>query len=171
MVSGGKGMKRYKNCFIEEMPQWLILGWFHNPILHRLYLQNYKASGAEINPTYLDPSTKYPPSRSFLNVIENNLYRKCQGVLDGATKPQDLELWYHMLRTKYQYSIEKPQNKYSTPWKEIKSDNKPLWGGNLLLPHLNVQVQDDSKWKCLLGIYRRLGGIITTNGIKPTWIK
>jgi hypothetical protein len=29
--------------------------------------------------------------------------------------------------------------------KEIISDNKPLRGGNLLLPHLNVQVQDDSK--------------------------
>jgi hypothetical protein len=28
---------------------------------------------------------------------------------------------------------------------EIISDNKPLRGGNLLLPHLNVQVQDDSK--------------------------
>jgi hypothetical protein len=48
-----------------------------------------------------------------------------------------------MLRTKYQYSIEKPQKKYST--KEIISDNKPLRGGNLLLPHLNVQVPDDSK--------------------------
>ena len=73
-----------------------------------------------------------------------------------------------MLRTKYQYSIEKPKQKYSMPWKEIISDNKPLRGGNLLLPHLNVQVQDDSKWKCLLGIYRRLWGIITTNGLKPT---
>jgi hypothetical protein len=51
-----------------------------------------------------------------------------------------------MLRTKYQYSIEKPQKKYSTCLeKEIISDNKPLRGGNLLLPHLNVQVQDDSK--------------------------
>jgi hypothetical protein len=29
--------------------------------------------------------------------------------------------------------------------KEIISYNKPLRGGNLLLPHLNVQVQDDSK--------------------------
>jgi hypothetical protein len=29
--------------------------------------------------------------------------------------------------------------------KEIISDNNPLRGGNLLLPHLNVQVQDDSK--------------------------
>jgi hypothetical protein len=29
--------------------------------------------------------------------------------------------------------------------KEIISDNKPLQGENLLLPHLNVQVQDDSK--------------------------
>jgi hypothetical protein len=29
--------------------------------------------------------------------------------------------------------------------KEIISDNKPLQGGNLLLPHINVQVQDDSK--------------------------
>jgi hypothetical protein len=29
--------------------------------------------------------------------------------------------------------------------KKIISDNKPLRGGNLLLPHLNVQVQDDSK--------------------------
>jgi hypothetical protein len=29
--------------------------------------------------------------------------------------------------------------------KEIISDNKPLRGGSLLLPHVNVQVQDDSK--------------------------
>jgi hypothetical protein len=43
------------------------------------------------------------------------LYQKFQGVLDVAAKPQDLELRYHMLRTKYQYSIEKPQKKYSTP--------------------------------------------------------
>ena len=75
---------------------------------------------------------------------------------------------YYMLRTKYQYSIEKPQKKYSTPWKEIILDNKPLRGGNLLLSHLNVQVQDDSKWKCLLGIHKRLGGTITTNGPKLT---
>jgi hypothetical protein len=51
-----------------------------------------------------------------------------------------------LLRTKHQYSIEKPQEKYSNALKkEIISDNKPLQGGNLLLPHLNVQVQDDSK--------------------------
>jgi hypothetical protein len=51
----------------------------------------------------------------------------------------------HMLRTKYQYSIEKPQKSTQCLEKEIISDNKPLRGGNLLLPHLNVQVQDDSK--------------------------
>jgi hypothetical protein len=50
-----------------------------------------------------------------------------------------------MLRTKYQYSIEKPQKSTKHLEKEIISDNKPLQGGNLLLPHLNVQVQDDSK--------------------------
>jgi hypothetical protein len=53
-----------------------------------------------------------------------------------------------MLRTKYQYSIEKEEYlRKSTQCleKEIISDNKPLRGGNLLLPHLNVQVQDDSK--------------------------
>ena len=73
-----------------------------------------------------------------------------------------------MLRTKYQNSIEKPQNKYSMPWKQRISDNKPLWGGNLLIHHMNSQIQDDSKWKGLLGIYKRLGGTITTNGPKPT---
>jgi hypothetical protein len=57
-----------------------------------------------------------------------------------------------MLGTKYQYSIEKPHdivskvlNRTQCIEKEIISDNKPLRGGNLLLPHLNVQVQDDSK--------------------------
>jgi len=50
-----------------------------------------------------------------------------------------------MLRTKHQYSIEKPQESTQRLEKEIISDNKPLRGGNLLLPHLNVQVQDDSK--------------------------
>jgi hypothetical protein len=50
-----------------------------------------------------------------------------------------------MLRTKYQYSIEKPQKSTQHLEKEIISDNNPLRGGNLLLPHLNVQVQDDSK--------------------------
>jgi hypothetical protein len=51
-----------------------------------------------------------------------------------------------LLRTKYQYSIEKPHKKSTKCLeKEIISNNKPLRGGNLLLPHLNVQVQDDSK--------------------------
>jgi hypothetical protein len=51
-----------------------------------------------------------------------------------------------LLRTKYQYSIEKPQKKSTKCLeKEIISNNKPLRGGKLLLPHLNVQVQDDSK--------------------------
>jgi hypothetical protein len=50
-----------------------------------------------------------------------------------------------LLRTKYQYSIEKPRKSTQRLEKEIISDNKPLQGGNLLLPHLNVQVQDDSK--------------------------
>ena len=73
-----------------------------------------------------------------------------------------------MLRTKYQDNIENLRISTQHLEKEIISYNKPLQGGNLLLPHINVQVQDDSKGKCLLGIYRRLGGIITTNGIKPT---
>jgi hypothetical protein len=51
----------------------------------------------------------------------------------------------NVLRTKHQYSIEKPQKSTQRLEKEIISDNKPLRGGNLLLPHLNVQVQDDSK--------------------------
>ena len=44
--------------------------------------------------------------------------------------------------------------------KEIISNNNPLQGDKLHLSHLNVQVLDDSKLKCLLGIYRRLGGIM-----------
>jgi hypothetical protein len=48
-----------------------------------------------------------------------------------------------MLRTKYQYkNLIKSTQRLE---KEIISDNKPLRGGNLFLPHLNVQVQDDSK--------------------------
>ena len=52
--------------------------------------------------------------------------------------------------------------------KEINLDYKPLWGGSLLIHHMNSQLQDDSKWKGLLGTYRRLGGTITTNGPQPT---
>jgi hypothetical protein len=52
---------------------------------------------------------------------------------------------YCVLRTKYQYSIEKPQKSTQRLEKEIISDNKSLQGGNLLLPHLNVQAQYDSK--------------------------
>ena len=47
MMSEGKGLKRYRKFFIAKIPQWLISGWFHNPILYRLYLWNYKVSGAE----------------------------------------------------------------------------------------------------------------------------
>ena len=50
-----------------------------------------------------------------------------------------------MLKTKYQYSIENPEKSTQSLEKEIISDNKLLRGGNLLLPHLNVLVQDDSK--------------------------
>jgi hypothetical protein len=50
-----------------------------------------------------------------------------------------------MLRTKYQYSIENIRKSNQHLEKEIISNNNPLQGGNLLLPHLNVQVQDDSK--------------------------
>ena len=117
---------------------------------------------------YLDPSNKYPPSHSFWNSIEKKLYLKFQGVSDVAVKPQDLELWYHMLRTKYKFSIEKPQNKYSMPWKRDNKDNKDLQGVNLLIHHIYFQKQNDSKWKGLLGIYRRLGGTITTNGFNLT---
>ena len=48
MASRGQGLKRYKKNFIAKIPQWLISGWFHNPILYRIYLQKYKASGTEI---------------------------------------------------------------------------------------------------------------------------
>jgi hypothetical protein len=50
-----------------------------------------------------------------------------------------------MVRTKYQYRLEKLRISTQHLEKEIISDNKPLRGGNLLLPHINVQVQDDSK--------------------------
>jgi hypothetical protein len=59
--------------------------------------------------------------------------------------PSDEAILKAMLRTKYQYSIENPQKSIQRLEKETISDNKPLRGGNLLLPHLNVQVQDDSK--------------------------
>jgi hypothetical protein len=50
-----------------------------------------------------------------------------------------------LLRNKYQYSIENLRISTQRLEKEIISDNKPLRGGNLLLPHINVQVQDYSK--------------------------
>ena len=73
-----------------------------------------------------------------------------------------------MLRNKNQNIIKKLR--ISTPCleKEINLDNKSLRGGNLLIHYMNSQIQDDSKWKGLNGIYRRLGGTITTNGPKPT---
>ena len=51
----------------------------------------------------------------------------------------------HVLRTKYHYSIENLRISTQRLEKEIISDNKPLRGSNLLLPHINVQVQYDSK--------------------------
>jgi hypothetical protein len=69
----------------------------------------------------------------------HDMVRSCSISLNGVNTSTDL------LRTKYQYSIEKPQKSTQRLEKEIISDNKPLRGGNLLLPHLNVQVQDDSK--------------------------
>ena len=54
----------------------------------------------------------------------------------------------------------------------FKNDKKQIntiqfKGETSFCPH-KYPIQDDSKWQCLIGIYRRLGGIITTNGLKPT---
>ena len=73
-----------------------------------------------------------------------------------------------MLRTKYQYNIENLRISTQRLEKDRNLDNKPLRGGNLLKHHRNFQIPNDSKWKGLLGIYRRLGGTITTNGPKTT---
>ena len=50
-----------------------------------------------------------------------------------------------MLRTKYKNRIKNLRISTQRLEKETISDNKPLRGGNLLLPLLNVQVPDDSK--------------------------
>jgi hypothetical protein len=60
-------------------------------------------------------------------------------------KPQDLELGYQMLRTKYQNSIKNLIISTQFLEKEIISDKKPLRGGNLLIHHINLEIQDDSK--------------------------
>ena len=44
-ISGSETLQKF---FIAKIPQWLISGLFQNPNLHRLYLRNYKALGAEI---------------------------------------------------------------------------------------------------------------------------
>jgi hypothetical protein len=49
-----------------------------------------------------------------------------------------------MLRTKYQYSIEKTI-KIPQRLENRISDNKPLQGGNLLIHHINFPIKDDSK--------------------------
>ena len=90
-------------------------------------------------------------------VHDNVVGNEASSFIDGFCQEPDINIALKNLRK----STQRLETK-------IISDNEPLRGGNLLLPHINVQVQDDSKWKSLLGIYRRLGGIITNNGLKPT---
>jgi hypothetical protein len=80
-----------------------------------------------------------------VSLLRSNFDREVENIRRNGIIESTQDIKRQMLRTKHQYSIQKPQKSTQRLEKEIISDNKPLRGGNLLLPHLNVQVQDDSK--------------------------